>query len=89
VIIHGVGGLCVDRQGKIYILQIHQWNLDLLVLEIGTNDLANGAPTTDLSWIVSDICDEIFRSTSVKLIVLFQVVNRRRTGVYTDCSSLI
>lgn len=52
---------------------------DVLLVEIGSNDLVDGVTPIHLATLVRNLCNELLQYSTVKFIVLFQVVNRRRT----------
>ena len=80
VFVSGVGGLMTTFQGEIYLQQqVHATSPDLLLLELGSNDLAAGTDPYELARQVTSLCRKLCDRTSVGVIVLFLVVERRRS----------
>jgi lysophospholipase L1-like esterase len=80
VFVSGVSGLCVNTTGLNFIRSnVERFQPHLLVLEIGTNDLTNNLTAHQLARTVIQFNEELLITTSVRLIVLCQIVNRRRT----------
>lgn len=79
VFIRGFGGLSTDEQGVNYILgQVNRLQPEILLLQVGSNDLADNIPARVVSQDVRELCDVILNDTSVKVIVILEIVKRRR-----------
>jgi hypothetical protein len=83
IFVEGQGGLCTNQIDLNYIRH-HVATLypELLVLEIGTNDLVNNVLPRELARKVIAFCEELLTTTSVRSIVLCKIVQRRKTR---DC----
>lgn len=81
VFVNGRGGLCLDSSGIDFITDnINYVNPELLLLEIGSNDICdNNVTVTQLERQLVRVTREIFSVTGVKYIIICQVVQRRRT----------
>ena len=80
VFIQGRGGLMLDHYGRDFIRdRVNRSRPDILILEIGTNDLTDQVHPSTLADNVQNLCSELRRRYSVKYIVLLQVVQRRKT----------
>ena len=78
--IFGYRGLCANSDGLGRIREdIYSLSPDLVIMEIGTNDLVDGTSPSHLHRTIETFCLDLFRSSSVRAIVLCQIVERRRT----------
>ena len=78
--VDGRGGLTANRAGLSYIRdRIFVTTPQVLVLELGTNDLVNGANPSELASDLIRFIEDITHSTSVECVVVCQVVQRYRT----------
>lgn len=80
VYVTGKGGLFADSYGLGYIEeQVSHVHPHILVLDIGTNDLTSGISGIALARIITDFIRHIVQTSSVRYVVLCQVVRRYRT----------
>ena len=80
VAVNGQGGLQADRSGRLFIA--HQINVvqpNILILELGTNDLcSNQHSAHEVANRIFSIGSDFLSNTSVGVIVMCKVVDRRR-----------
>lgn len=80
VYICGKGGLYTYWRDIDFIRRrIRETNPHILVLELGSNDLANGELPDDVANRVLHFCRELLDAGLVQYIILCKVVQRRRT----------
>ena len=80
VYLQGRGGLCLDTYGIGYIKdRVNKCSPELLVLEIGTNDITNKVHPDSLFKTVENLCQELLNATTVKYIVLIKIIERKKT----------
>ena len=76
----GYSGLFMDLDGLRTIgYAVNTFLPDLVILELGTNDLVNEVPPRDLAQSMQNLVRELTVQISVRLVVLCQVVCRRKT----------
>jgi hypothetical protein len=79
VYVSGRGGLCANIGGCQFILdEVRHYRPHVIVLEIGTNDLASGVSARTAASNVLELTGDLFRLPAVRVIVSCQVVKRRR-----------
>ena len=72
--------MCLDPSGINFIRNnVARLQPDILILEVGTNDITSGTPPQVVFNRISSLCHELVERSTVKYIVLIQIINRRRT----------
>ena len=85
--VEGIGGLKADKKGFTYITNcVHDIKLHIVLLEIGTNDIADSAtrhfksPEEQVGHLIvqiQSICGELF-CQGVKKVVVCEVIERNK-----------
>ena len=77
--VQGRSGLALNSYGIFYIKdRIARCQPELLVLEIGTNDISHGARPQEVVHKLDSLFEELVNYSSVKFIVVNQLVQRRK-----------
>lgn len=84
VYITGKGGLKCDKQGISFIINaVHRLKPDIILLDLGTNDISNSCCRTNVQVADSaansifGFCRSLWNDYGVRKVILFKIVNRR------------